>query len=78
MKAKVNAAEKDKVLQSFGDNLRKLREQKELTQEALAFMAGFSRSYYTEVEQGKRNLSLLNISRLANALEIPMSNLLMF
>lgn len=78
MQAKVKPTNREETLQLFGDNLRKIREQKELTQEALAYLAGFSRSYYTEVEQGKRNLSLLNIKRLADALEIPMSNLLMY
>ncbi len=69
---------REKVLQSFGSNVRKIREEKGLTQEALAFMAGFSRSYYTELELGKRNPSLLNIKKLADALNVPVSSLLTF
>ena len=69
---------REKVLQSIGSNVRKIREEKGLTQEALAFMAGFSRSYYTELELGKRNPSLLNIKKLADALNVPVSSLLTF
>ncbi len=70
-------AESDEhLLHIFGDNLRKIREQKELSQEQIAYEAGFSRSYYTEVETGKRNISLLNIIRIASLLEIELSDLI--
>lgn len=78
MNSKITTNERVALLQAFGDNLKSIRESKEMTQEALAFTAGFSRSYYTEVEQGKRNLSLVNISRLAKALNIPITQLLSF
>ncbi len=67
--------ERNAVLHSFGYNLRKIRESKGLTQEEVAYIACFSRSYYTEVEQGKRNLSLLNIYKLAKALNISITQL---
>lgn len=69
---------REKVLQSFGKNVRKMREERGLTQEGLAFMAGFSRSYYSELELGKRNPSLLNIKKLADALNVSASSLLTF
>ena len=69
---------REEFLQSFGNNVRKVRESKGLTQEALAFMAGLSRSYYTELELGKRNPSLLNIKKLADALSVSLSSLLTF
>lgn len=78
MIAKENINIRERVLRSFGANLRKIREEKGLTQEALAFMAGFSRSYYTELELGKRNPSLLNIKKLADALNITVSSLITF
>jgi transcriptional regulator with XRE-family HTH domain len=68
--------EEDKLLKSLGDNLKKIRELKNLTQETLAYEAGFSRSYYTEVENGKRNISLINIKKLANVLGISLSEIL--
>ena len=69
---------RDEFLQNFGNNIRKIRESKGLTQEAIAFMAGLSRSYYTELELGKRNPSLLNIKKLADALGVSLSSLLTF
>jgi transcriptional regulator with XRE-family HTH domain len=47
-----------------------------LTQEEMAARAGFSRSYYTQVESGKRNVALLNLYRLAQSLEISLKDLL--
>lgn len=72
-----NRADSDvQLLQIFGDNLRHIREKKELSQEQIAYEAGFSRSYYTEVETGKRNISLLNIIRIASLLEVELSDLI--
>lgn len=67
----------DKILRHFGDRLRAIRKQNGLSQEDLAEKAGFSRSYYTEVETGKRNVSLLNLHLLAEALDIELSDLLL-
>lgn len=64
------------ILDLFGNNLRKKREEKEISQETLAFEAGFSRSYYTEVETGKRNISLLNIIKIASTLQIELDQLI--
>lgn len=64
------------VLTQFGSHLRKLRLERHLTQEELAERAGFSRSYYTEIETGKRNISLLNLYRLAQCLEVSLKDLL--
>ena len=75
MIAKENIDIRERVLHTFGANVRRIREETGLTQEALAFMAGFSRSYYTELELGKRNPSLLNIKKLADALNITVSSL---
>lgn len=60
-------------LQKLGNNLRQLREKKGISQEQLAKDAGLSRSYYTEVETGKRNISILNLLRIAQQLEVELS-----
>ena len=60
---------------SFGKRLRKLREAKGVSQEALAHDAGLDRTYVSSIERGKRNVSLENIARLSRALGIPMSEL---
>lgn len=74
--ALTKAKSNDEILELFGKNLRAIREEKGMSQEALAFEAGFSRSYYTEVETGKRNISLINIIKLATALKIELNKLI--
>lgn len=64
------------ILQKFGGNLRKIREKAELSQEQVAYEAGFSRSYYTEVETGKRNISLLNILKICSFLKIEINEII--
>jgi transcriptional regulator with XRE-family HTH domain len=70
------AAQEDAFLKRFGDRLRELREARRLTQEALADEAGFSRSYYSDIETGKRNISLLNLRKLAQSLHVSLRELL--
>ena len=54
----------------FGLRVRQLRKEQGLSQEALAFKAGIDRTYMTSVENGKRNVSVQNIEKIINALEI--------
>lgn len=60
---------------NFGIVVRQLRIGKNISQEELADRAHLHRTYLTDVEHGKRNLSLESISKLAMALEVPMSDL---
>lgn len=62
----------------FGRHLAMLRKQQGLSQEALALESGLARSYLGGVERGQRNIALLNICRLATALELPPSELMAF
>ena len=57
-------------------NLRFLRRQRGLSQEALANESGTHRTYVSGVERGVRNVSLDNISRFAKALGVPAWRLL--
>lgn len=60
-----------KVLKAFGNAVRSRREALgNISQEELAERAGLHRTYIGGVEQGRRNLSLLNIMKLAKALEL--------
>lgn len=61
---------------SFGDRLRSLRAEKGLSQEQLADRSGLNRTYVGSVERGERNVSLLNIYKLAAALGVAPSSLL--
>jgi len=60
----------------FGARLREIRLQKDVSQEKLAELAGLHRTYVSSIELGKRNISLLNIERLALALGVSMAELM--
>ena len=61
---------KDVALHSFGAAVRKLREDKELTQEQLAEFSEMHVTYISQIERGIKNLSLFNIVRIAHALGV--------
>ena len=62
----------------FGQRLTVLRKARGWSQEALALESGLARSYLGGVERGQRNISLVNICRLAETLQILPSELLLF
>jgi transcriptional regulator with XRE-family HTH domain len=66
---------KPDIRERFGFAVKIRREELNLTQEDLADRAGIHRTYLSDVERGSRNLSLINIERLAAALAISMSEL---
>ncbi len=60
----------------FGRHVASLRRAQGMSQEALALESGLARSYLGGVERGQRNISLVNICRLAVALQVRPSALL--
>jgi len=64
------------IKKRFGSRLRQLRRDKGLSQEALALAAAMDRTYVGGVERGERNISLINIWRLSEALGVAPKDLL--
>jgi transcriptional regulator with XRE-family HTH domain len=60
----------------FGKNVRRIRQQRGLTQEQLAFEAEIDLTYVGGIERGKRNPSLLVMARIADALSVSLPKLL--
>jgi len=53
-----------------GSRIKELRLGLKLTQEKLAFKAEVDKTYLNEVENGKRNISLINLEKIVKALEV--------
>ena len=54
----------------IGTNIRKLRTDHGLSQEELAYRAGIDRSYLSEIENGQKNLGVMILEAIAQALEV--------
>lgn len=67
---------KDPRLVAFGERVRQIRKEKELSQEALADLAGIDRSYMGHIERGDQNITLTKIYQISEALKVPVSNLI--
>lgn len=66
----------DPILTLFSENVRHYRTLQNLSQEDLAFRAGVHRTYIGMVERCERNVSLIFAEKIADALEIPLTELL--
>jgi transcriptional regulator with XRE-family HTH domain len=63
------------IKQKFGNNLKKLRLDKGLSQEKLALISDIDRTYLPSIEKGERNVSIVIAEKLAKALNVPISEL---
>lgn len=63
------------VRESFGKRVQKLRKNVGLSQEKFALLINMDRTYLASVESGKRNISIENINKIANGLNISLSEL---
>lgn len=68
----------DKILQLFGSHVKEIRLSLDLSQEQLAALCELDRTYISGIERGKRNLSLINILKLASSLNTSPSELMDF
>ncbi len=65
------AKERDEAIKAaFGQRVRELRTKKGLSQEALALACDLDRTYIGGIERGERNVSLVNIQKIATALGV--------
>ncbi len=67
-----------KICNSFGKNVRKYRLKQNLSQEKLAELSNLHRTYISDIERGKRSISLNNIEKIASALNIKEYKLFLF
>ena len=58
------------VKSKVGIRIKELRESKQISQKDLAYTADIDRSYIAGVESGQRNISIVNIERIASALDV--------
>ncbi len=70
--------EKIQVLKQFGNKVREERLKKRFSQEELAEKAGVHRTYIGMVERAEKNITLRNIQKVAEALDLPISDLFNF
>lgn len=61
---------KNQILIAFGKKVRELRIQKGLSQEELSFKADVHRTYIGMIERAEKNITLINIEKIAKALEV--------
>jgi len=69
---------KTDVLIKFGARVRDLRKERGLSQEQLAFKADLHRTYIGMIERAEKNITLINIEKIATALEINFNVLMNF
>ena len=62
------------IKEQIGIRLRELRTEKGLSQEKFAFECELDRTYIASIEQGKRNVSIVNIEKIAKALNMSVSD----
>ena len=58
----------------YGEKLKDFRKKQGLSQEELGFKSSLHRTYISEVERGRRNISIVNIARIAKALGLPIKD----
>ncbi|MFP6304909.1 helix-turn-helix domain-containing protein [Helicobacter pylori] len=63
------------ILQNFGTAIRQLREKTGLSQEKFTLSIDMDRTYYASIENGKRNISLKNIKKIADGLGVSLETL---
>lgn len=61
------------LLQQIGSKIKQVRTSKNMTQLALASLCQFEKASISKIESGKRNMSVLTLSKISEVLETDMS-----
>ena len=67
--------DKREILIKFGLRVREIRKEKKLSQEELSFNADLHRTYIGMIERAEKNITLINIEKIANALNVDIKDL---
>ena len=78
MKNNEQSKRKEKSLVDFGQQIKKLRIAKQLSQEQLGLRTQLDRTYISGIERGVRNVGVINVFRIARALNVSPSELFDF
>jgi transcriptional regulator with XRE-family HTH domain len=68
--------DKSNILEKFGEKIKEYRKLKGLSQEQLAEKANLHRTYIGMIERAEKNITLLNIEKIANALDVKITDLI--
>jgi len=63
------------IKSKVGKRIKEIREQKSISQKDLSYAADLDRSYIASVENGQRNISIVNLEKIAVALKVSLSDL---
>ena len=66
------------ITEDLGKRIRELRQKAGLSQEKFALKIGMDRTYFASVEAGKRNIAICNIKKIADGLDVTLSELFAF
>ena len=66
---------REEIRVAYGKAVRAIRQDKKISQEELGDLCGLHRTYISDIELGKRNVSLENIDKIAHALQVKKSEL---
>jgi len=67
--------DKNKILIKFGERVRTLRKERGLSQEEISFKAELHRTYIGMIERAEKNITLINIEKIAKALDVDLKQL---
>lgn len=67
---------KHNILNTFGENVKKYRRKLDISQEELADRAGLHRTYIGMIERAEKNITLVNMEKIATALQVKIEDLI--